>query len=72
MCLRLLGRVAHHLDAGLARAGERDHGHVRVAHEPVADRAAAPVHDVDTPGGTPASASSSTKRSPSSGVSWRA
>ena len=48
--MRLLGRVPHHLDAGLARAGERDHGHVGMAHEPVADLAAAAVHDVDDAG----------------------
>ena len=45
--LEVVGRVPHHRDAGLARAGERDDGHVRVPDEPVADRAAAAVDDVD-------------------------
>ena len=45
--LEVLRGVPHHLDTGLPRAGERDHGHVGMAHEPVADRAAAAVHDVD-------------------------
>src|SRR5436190_14896623 len=45
--LQVVGGVPHHLDAGLARASERDHGHVRMADEPVADLAPAPVDDVD-------------------------
>ena len=42
VCSRL-----RHRDAGLARAGEGDHGHVRVAHERSARRLAVAVHDVD-------------------------
>jgi hypothetical protein len=45
--LELVGGVLEHLDAGLARAGQRDHRYVRVAHERVADRATAAVDDVD-------------------------
>ena len=43
------GRLQHR-DAGLARAGERDHGDVGVADEPVADVAPAAVDDVDDAG----------------------
>ena len=45
--LEPLRRRLEHLDAGLARARERDHGDVGMAHEPVADGASSPVHDVD-------------------------
>ena len=38
---------------GLARSGQRDHGHVRVRDEPLTDRAAAPVDDVDDAGRHP-------------------
>ena len=48
--LEVVGRVAHHLDTGLTRAGERDHRDVGMAHEPVPDLSAAPVDDVDHPG----------------------
>ena len=41
------GRLRSTVDAGLARAGERDHRDVGMPHEPVADRAAAAVDDVD-------------------------
>jgi hypothetical protein len=52
------GRLEH-LDAGLARAGERDHADVRDGDEPLADRASATVDDVHDAGGTPASVRSS-------------
>ena len=47
--LEVVGCVAHHLHPGLARAGQRDHAHVRVADEPVTDRAATAVDDVHDP-----------------------
>ena len=45
--LQPLGGGLEHLDAGLARAGERDDGDVGMPHEPLADRAPAAVDDVD-------------------------
>ena len=45
--LEVVGGGLRHGDARLARAGERDHGHVGMAHERVAGRLAVAVHDVD-------------------------
>ena len=44
--LQLVGRVLRDEHAGLARAGERDHRHVGVAHERVARLLAEAVHDL--------------------------
>ena len=46
--------------AGLARAGERDHADVGMAHERLADRPSSPVHDVEDARRSPASSMSST------------
>ena len=48
--LEVVSGVPHHLHPGLARAGKRDHGHVRVLDEPVADRTTAAVDDVHDAG----------------------
>ena len=45
--LQTLGGSLEHLHAGLARARERDHAHVRMPDEPLAHRSPTPVHDVD-------------------------
>ena len=45
--LEVVGARLRHEHAGLARARERDHGHVRVAHEPVARLLAVAVDEVD-------------------------
>ena len=65
--LEAVGRVLRDLDARLARAGERDHGHVGVRDDRVADLSPPPWTMLTTPAGTPASIRSSTKRSPSVG-----
>ena len=49
--LEAVGRVLRHLDAGLPRAGERDHGHVGMGDDRVADLSPAPVDDVDDAAG---------------------
>ena len=49
--LEALGRSLEHLHAGLARARERDHADVGMPDEPLADRSAAAVDDVDDAGG---------------------
>ena len=67
--LEAVGAGLRDRDACLARAGERDDRDVRMPDERIADLSPAPVDDVDDAGGTPASISSSTKRSPSAGVS---
>ncbi len=48
--LEAFGRRFQHLHARLARAGQRDDADVRVADEPLADRASATVDDVDDAG----------------------
>ena len=48
--LQAVGRVLRHLDAGLARARERDHRHVRMRDDRVADLSPASVDDVDDAG----------------------
>ena len=47
--LEVICGIPHHRDAGLARAGERNHRDVWMPDEPVADRAAPAVDDVDDP-----------------------
>ena len=47
--LELVRRVLRHEHAGLARAGERDHGHVGMANERVARLFPEPVHDLHHP-----------------------
>ncbi len=49
--LQAVGCVLRHLDAGLARAGERDHRHVGVGDDRVPDLSPAPVDDVDDAAG---------------------
>ncbi len=51
--LEVVGGGLRHQDAGLARAGEGDHGHVGVAHEPVAGLLAVAVDEVDDAVGQP-------------------
>jgi len=51
--LQLVGGVLRYEHARLARAGEGDHGHVRVAHERVARLLAEAVHDLHDAFGQP-------------------
>ena len=45
--LEVLRAVLHDGHARVARAGERDHGHIGMAYQPIADGAPTAVHDVD-------------------------
>ena len=51
--LQALGGRLEDGDAGLARAGERDHAHIRVAHERLADLTSSAVDDVQDARGEP-------------------
>ena len=45
--LEVLGGGLQHRDAGLARAGQRDHADIGMADDPVPHLAAEPVHEID-------------------------